>query len=297
MTPPGEWFARQSLKAKSVAFVQLNRNPSRMLLAVSAASSVSPWILAAKFEHPPDGNSKIVGDRLLIGPFRSKVSELKSKLDPFGYAMPLELWISFALASATILAVPGPTVMLVVSYALQRGRRSGLATVPGVILGDLTAMSISLAGAGAILITSATLFTILKLCGAAYLVWLGIKLWRAPVANPLDVDLGTDPVVAERGQWPLFWNSFVVTALNPKGIVFFVAFVPQFVDAGSALLPQFSILTATFVGLAGLNAAAWALAAGRLKATFRTPSMRRAVNRIGGACLCGAGALTAMARQ
>ncbi len=101
--------------------------------------------------------------------------------------MSLELWIAFTLASAVLLAVPGPTVMLVVSYALGRGRGTGWATVPGVALGDFTAMTISLLGAGAILAASATLFTVLKLIGALYLLWLGIQLWRS---KPSPSDLG-----------------------------------------------------------------------------------------------------------
>lgn len=90
--------------------------------------------------------------------------------------MPFELWLAFAAASAALLAIPGPTVILVVSYALGQGRASGWATVPGVTLGDFMAMTVSLAGAGAVLAASADLFLVLKLCGAAYLIWLGVKL-------------------------------------------------------------------------------------------------------------------------
>ena len=82
--------------------------------------------------------------------------------------MSIELWLAFVLASAALLAIPGPTVMLVASYALGRGRRTGWATVPGVTLGDFTAMTVSLLGAGAIVAASATLFTALKFAGAAY---------------------------------------------------------------------------------------------------------------------------------
>ena len=137
--------------------------------------------------------------------------------------MSLELWFAFALASAALLAVPGPTVMLVLSYAMAGGRRTGLATVPGVTLGDFTAMTVSLLGAGAILAASATLFTVLKIAGAAYLVWLGIQLWRAGMPGE---NLGTRGPV--KGQRAMFWSAYVVTALNPKSIVFFMAFVPQF---------------------------------------------------------------------
>ena len=139
--------------------------------------------------------------------------------------MSLELWIAFALASAALLAVPGPTVLLVVSYALGKGRASALATVPGVALGDFTAMTVSLLGAGAVLAASTTLFTALKLLGAVYLIWLGIQLWRAG-GSPGEVTAPRAGALRPR----MFWNAYVVTALNPKSVVFFVAFVPQFVD-------------------------------------------------------------------
>ncbi|ANK82493.1 MAG: lysine transporter LysE [Rhizobiales bacterium NRL2] len=206
--------------------------------------------------------------------------------------MPLELWIAFVLASAALLAVPGPTVMLAVSHALNGGRRTALGTVPGTMLGDFTAMTVSLAGAGAVLAASATLFTALKLVGAAYLIWLGVKLWRAK----------PDPAALEQRIAPasmqsVFLQSFVVTALNPKGIVFFVAFVPQFVDPAAPVLMQFVVLEATFVILAGVNVALWAMAAGTLRARFRQPATMRLVNRIGGGFLIGAGLLTAAVRR
>ncbi len=206
--------------------------------------------------------------------------------------MSFELWLAFAAASAALLAVPGPTVMIVISYALGHGRASGLATVPGVTLGDFTAMTVSLAGAGAVLAASGTLFTVLKLIGAAYLLWLGIQLWRAPTeSTALEARL---PTTSRRR---MFWNAYVVTALNPKGIVFFIAFVPQFVDPAQPLLPQFAILEATFVGLAAANVAAWALLVGRLRPLFRRPSTLKLVNRLGGSFLIGAGLLTALARR
>jgi threonine/homoserine/homoserine lactone efflux protein len=207
--------------------------------------------------------------------------------------MSLEIWIAFTLASAVLLVIPGPTVMLVVSYALARGRQSAWATVPGVSLGDLSAMTVSLAGAGAVLAASAELFLVLKLCGAAYLIWLGIGLWRAR-PEPLAAKGGA-PV--PRAFRRMFWHSYVVTALNPKSIVFFIAFVPQFVVAGAPLVPQFAILTATFVGLAAVNTALWALLVGEMRRRLERPRTSQLINRLGGSFLIGAGALTALARR
>lgn len=203
----------------------------------------------------------------------------------------LEVWVTFVLASSVLLAIPGPTVLLVVSAALGRGRASGWATVPGVALGDLTAMTLSLAGAGAALAASATLFSALKLVGAGYLVWIGLRLWRAPVP-PLET-----AATAPRDAWRMFRAAYVVTALNPKSIVFFIAFVPQFIDAGAPLLPQCALLITTFVTLAALNTALWAFAAGEMRRRLDRPEVIRLLQRAGGALLIGAGALTAAARR
>lgn len=205
--------------------------------------------------------------------------------------MSLELWIAFTLASAALLAVPGPTVMLVVSYALGRRRATAWATVPGVTLGDFTAMTISLLGAGAVIAASATMFTILKLAGAAYLIWLGIQLWRAdPVLGSADSTTSADPR-------RMFWNAYIVTALNPKSIAFFVAFLPQFVDPAGPVSVQFVIMETTFLTLAAANVTIWALLAGRLRAQFHRPSVLRIANRIGASFLIGAGLLTAAVRR
>lgn len=202
--------------------------------------------------------------------------------------MPLETWLAFVAAAAVMLAIPGPTILLVIGQSLGAGKRAALPLVAGVALGDLTAMTLSLLGLGALLAASATLFTALKFVAAAYLLWLGVKLWRAPVEAG-----AAAPVTARKAMR----DAYVVTALNPKGIAFFVAFVPLFVDPGSPFLPQAMILIATFVSLAALNAAIYALLAGRLSGAVQRPGVRRAFNRGGGTMLIGAGLATAAMRQ
>lgn len=206
--------------------------------------------------------------------------------------MPFEMWLAFVVACTVILIIPGPTIMLVVSYALSKGRQTAWATVPGVALGDLSAMTISLAGAGALLATSAAAFTILKFCGAAYLVYLGIKMWRD---NP--GALQDNPDAKRNRPSRMFLQAYVVTALNPKGIVFFIAFVPQFITAGSPVLPQFVVMTATFVILAAINVAIWAVMAAALRERFRHPDAMRRLTRVGGGVMIGAGLLTALTRR
>jgi len=202
--------------------------------------------------------------------------------------MTLAAWFAFAAASTVLLLIPGPTVLLVVSYALTQGRRVALATAAGVALGDFTAMTLSLAGLGALLLASASLFTVLKWIGAAYLVYLGIKLWRARPALPT-----AGEVAGEGEARGIFVHAFAVTALNPKSIAFFVAFVPQFMDHQAPLLPQLAIMEATFVGLATLNALLFALAADGLRSRIRRPNVLKWLNRAGASCLVGMGAATA----
>ncbi len=208
--------------------------------------------------------------------------------------MSFEHWLAFAAASAIMLAIPGPTILLVISYALGHGRRTTGATVAGVALGDFTAMTASMLGLGALLATSAAIFTVLKWVGAAYLVWLGIKLWRAPVAGADGLPAGAAP--RER-PLRIFAHAYVVTALNPKSIVFFVAFLPQFLDLSQPILPQMVIFEITFLVLATLNATTYALMASAARGTIRKPAVQRAVNRVGGSLLIGAGVLTAGLRR
>jgi threonine/homoserine/homoserine lactone efflux protein len=204
--------------------------------------------------------------------------------------MSLDHWLAFVAASAVLLAIPGPTVLLVISHALGHGRRSAGATVAGVALGDFTAMTASMLGLGALLGASAAIFTGLKWIGAAYLVYLGIRLWRAPVAAPSEEETAR----GEAGR-PLriFLHAYVVTALNPKSIIFFVAFLPQFLDTGRPVFPQMMLFEATFLVLATLNAGLYASLASMARSTIRKPRMQRMVNRTGGTLMIGAGLVAA----
>lgn len=197
--------------------------------------------------------------------------------------MTIETWLAFAAASAILLVIPGPTILLVVSYALGQGWRTALPMAVGVALGDFTAMTLSMLGLGALLAASATVFTALKWMGAAYLVWLGIKLWRA--GGSLDAAPRTEAAPA----WRMLAHAWLVTALNPKGLTFFVAFLPQFLDPARSFWGQMAIFEATFLTLAFCNALAYALAASRARSAVTRPGLIRAVNRVGGSLLIGAG--------
>ena len=200
--------------------------------------------------------------------------------------MTFESWAAFTAASAVLLIIPGPTVLLVVSYALGQGWRTVLPMTVGVALGDFTAMTLSMLGLGALLATSATLFTILKWVGAAYLVYLGIRLWRA--GGTLDAAPRTDAVSAAR----MLGHAWLVTALNPKSITFFVAFLPAFLDPKADFLTQMVVFETTFLVLAFANAFGYALVAARARGFVANPRAIGVVNKVGGGLLIGAGAAT-----
>jgi threonine/homoserine/homoserine lactone efflux protein len=199
--------------------------------------------------------------------------------------MSLTHWLAFFLASNILLAVPGPTVLVVVSYALGHGRRPAAAVVAGVSLGDFTAMTCSMLGLGAILAASALIFTGLRWIGGLYLIYLGVKLWRTPVAA---ADMAAVPDLSLKR---IFAHAYAVTALNPKSIVFFIAFVPQFIDTARPFWPQVAILEATFVSLAAINAALYGWLAAKARDRLKSPKVQRTVNRTGAAALMGAGML------
>jgi len=201
--------------------------------------------------------------------------------------MSFEHWLAFAAASAILVAIPGPTVLLVISHALSHGRKAAMATVSGVALGDFTAMSASMLGLGVLLQTTATLFVILKFAGALYLIYLGIKLWRAPVGL---ADVSGE--AAETKSWKIFAHAYAVTALNPKSIIFFVAFVPQFLDLSHPVPAQMGVCMATFLVLAIINASSYGLMASAARRTIRRPSVQKWVNRCGGSLLIAAGIFT-----
>jgi len=207
--------------------------------------------------------------------------------------MSFDLWLTFVAASTALLLIPGPTVLLVLSYALSQGRTVAVATATGVALGDLVAMTASLAGLGALVLASATAFIVLKWLGAAYLVWLGIRLIRSAGGATLTALPETHRIAPAR----VFGHAAAVTALNPKSIAFFIAFVPQFLRPEAPFLPQFSVLIATFVGLAALNGLAYALLADQLRARLTQPGIVAWLTRAGGGTLIAMGVLTATLRR
>jgi threonine/homoserine/homoserine lactone efflux protein len=206
--------------------------------------------------------------------------------------MTLTIWAAFALACCLVLVIPGPTILTVISYSISHGNRASLPLIGAVALGDSTALVLSLAGLGAIIATSAWLFTVIKWLGGLYLIYLGLKLLLAGTA-PLTDDQNKKIDSGRR----LFFNTWLVTALNPKGIIFFVAFLPQFVNPNAAAIPQLWILAITFVVLATLNAALYAYFARGARRLLMSPRAQRRFNIGGGSLLMIAGGWALSARQ
>jgi threonine/homoserine/homoserine lactone efflux protein len=206
--------------------------------------------------------------------------------------MPIELWLAFVAASAVLLIIPGPTILTVISYSMAHGRRANVPLVAAVALGDSTALVVSLLGLGALLATSAFWFTVVKWMGGLYLLYLGIKLLRAGI-SPAQLAAPAAP----GSRWRLFANTYLVTALNPKGIVFFVAFLPQFISPGAGVSQQLWVLAVTFVAMATANATLYAVFAGSARKLLASQRAQRNFNVAGGTLLSAAGVWALLAKR
>ncbi len=206
--------------------------------------------------------------------------------------MPLELWLAFVVTSALLLLMPGPTILTVISYSIAHGRQATLPLVTAVALGDATALTFSLLGLGALLKASAFWFLVLKSIGGVYLLYMGIKLLRAGVYLAKSA-----PHPAACSHRQLFFNTYLVTTFNPKGIVFFVALLPQFISPHAAVGPQMWILAATFIVMAVINTTGYALFASSAQRLFTTPAAQKRFNLAGGTLLCSAGIWALLTRR
>lgn len=206
----------------------------------------------------------------------------------------LPVLLAFAAASFVLLVVPGPTIIMVVSQALAHGNRAAMASVLGVGLGDLLAASLSLLGVGTILAASAAAFTAMKWVGAAYLVWIGVKMWRSPI-TPLSAESNVLP--SQSSDYSVFRDAFLVTLFNPKGIVFFVAFVPQFISPDREFSSQAAVLISIFVLLGMFNASVYALLAGSARQWIQQPGILKFTTRLGSAFLISAGLASLFVRR
>ncbi len=201
--------------------------------------------------------------------------------------------MSFSAAAFALLVIPGPAVMYIVTRSAAQGRAAGLVSVAGIHIGTLVHIVAAMVGLSAVLAASATAFTAVKLLGAAYLVYLGVQTLRNHhrVGSEDPTSLG-----APRSLRRVFTDGVVLNVLNPKTAIFFLAFVPQFVDPNAAR-PALSVavLGTVFIVLGVVSDGAYALAGGwmggRLRSSVR---LRRRSNLLAGGTYLGLGALTAL---
>jgi threonine/homoserine/homoserine lactone efflux protein len=199
--------------------------------------------------------------------------------------------LAFALTSLVLIAIPGPSVLFVIGRSLALGRRGGLLSVLGNALGMVPQIIAVAMGVGVVLAQSVVLFTVIKIAGAAYVVYLGIQAIR----HRGGVTAAAGPVPPS-STWRMLWEGFLVGATNPKTIVFFVAVLPQFVDYAAGRIPlQLALLGAIFLVIALVSDSIWALVAGTARHWFaRSPKRIATLSATGGVMMIGLGGTLAL---
>jgi len=199
------------------------------------------------------------------------------------------LWLAFFAASWAISFSPGPGAIAVMSASLNHGFARGCFATFGLILGFWTQLVVVAVGLGAVIATSAAAFAVVKWLGVAYLVYLGVRQWRAP-PRALPTSAPSAPTMPRRR---IVFEAWLLNAVNPKGTAFMLAVVPQFLSAGAPLVPQYLVIGATLAFTDLVVNTLYAALAARLLGVLRTASRRRAINRVFGSLFVGLGLLLA----
>lgn len=203
----------------------------------------------------------------------------------------LHLYLAYCVAGAILILIPGPVVTLVVANSLRHGSSSGLATVAGASIGNAILLGATAVGLVAFFALMSEIFEVVRWAGAVYLIWLGIKAWRAGGGQ------GALAMPAAQSSQAVFMQGFLIAITNPKAIVFYIAFLPQFIDAHLPAGPQLLIMSGTMVVMAVLSDSAYALLAGRARGWFTAPARRRLQARITGTLLIGVGCGLLLSRR
>ena len=209
--------------------------------------------------------------------------------------MTFSTWWLFVLMTFVVSATPGPNMLMVMSVSARHGVRASVVAMLGCMTALLAMMSISAAGLGAVLQTSPQVFEVLRLAGAAYLAYLGVKVWRSPVHEPT----AQAPLLATPAPntGAIYRQAFLVAASNPKAILFAAAFFPQFIHADAPQLAQFAILLTTFTVIEVGWYMVYAISGKRLSVYLQRTTVMRAFNRVTGGVFIAFAAVMATARD
>lgn len=207
--------------------------------------------------------------------------------------MQFESWLLFSSIAFIATASPGPAVLLVTTHSLQYGPFRTLMTIAGNVSGLLIMSACSVLGLNALILYSATAFTCIKLFGAAYLIYMGVKLWRSGILSPKTGATG----VEKQSCVKLYVHGILVALTNPKAIVFTTALFPQFIVSSEPLLPQFSILVITFMSLSALCLLVYSVASSKAQKYSVNIFSGKRIGKIFGGAFIGAGALLATTVQ
>lgn len=191
--------------------------------------------------------------------------------------MSLETWLAYTLACVVLTIIPGPSVMLVVGQTLMRGKTAAVMCILGDVVGSIVLTGLSFAGVGAILAASTVLFQIVKWTGVVYLAWLGYSQIRAARRD----SVALEPGIRAGSAWGSFWAGTLTAIFNPKAIVFYMAFLAQFIDPAADMTVQLVVLTLTSSVVVMVLLAGYALIAARARKLFQTRLARRRMGYAG----------------
>ena len=195
------------------------------------------------------------------------------------------VWLAFVSASIVVLIIPGPTIFFIISLALKNGKKNALSASLGVALGDLVAISLALVGVGVLMSMSLLFFTLLKIVGSFYLIYLGYTVIKNKAKNKYDY-IHSDDSENLRS----FFKVMLITLLNPKSILFFIAFIPLFINEDRSYISQVSIIIPTFVALGFINALVYFFTVSFLKDNFLSDKLLGRIDKIAGGLLIAFGA-------
>jgi threonine/homoserine/homoserine lactone efflux protein len=204
--------------------------------------------------------------------------------------MEQHVFIAFVIATAIMIALPGPSVLLTVAHSISFGWKHGIVTVAGATMGIAVQLTIAAVGLTSLLNVVAEAFEWLRWTGAVYLIYLGIKQWRS-ASDPVELETSS---VSKKN---LFFQGLVITIPNPKSLIFIAAFLPQFINTANPIGLQFAIIVPTFLVITFTVTSVWALIAGSAREFLRSQRALQSVSRTAGGLMVAAGVGLAAARR